>query len=396
MTDTFDSNPVGYSFDEDRWSKIKSEYNRHDWDIVIGDLDTRQIAMVKESIISMQVSYSMNMVTQLSVSMFDPGFEMLKANYFLIGRDIIYRTRALPTSNEIDNQVDVGNFASEKPNYYELKLEIGDVSVAGGGGSSPIISIQARSKPVQQMQRYKKANELKAAQAKITGKNAPIGLLQYICYSFGLKLVADPLITKTSQITVSTDAKKSSDSAWDVVSRIASDNNCAVFEVDGTLYVAKLKTLYGKWGTVNLSAAIFSPKTNTISVQNVNAIPIIYPPPAGKLAAKGMPRYEDFILVDMPNISKSDKDPYQCQASINLDRFAGTTIRPGMTVALYGIPTLSDVFLVSDVSYDEMSPNPVSVTLIKPERDTNEKDLAIQDYLVGGRYLAAEAPTTAL
>jgi hypothetical protein len=65
-----------------------------------------------------------------------------------------------------------------------------------------------------------------------------------------------------------------------------------------------------------------------------------------------------------------------------------------MTVALWGIPTLSDVFIVNDVSYDEMSINPVSVSLIKPERE--EKDLAIQDYLVGGTYLAAEAPTLAL
>ena len=112
------------------------------------------------------------------------------------------------------------------------------------------------------------------------------------------------------------------------------------------------------------------------------------------MIALGKPRYEDFILTQMPQISKSDQDPYQCQASVQLDRFSGTSLRPGMTVALWGIPTLSDVFIVSSVDYDEMSVGTVSVSLLKPERD--DKDKAIQDYLVGGKYLAAEAPTLAL
>lgn len=376
-----------YTFDEERWNDIKSEYNKHDWDIVIGDLDTRQIAIIKESVLSMKVSYSMSEVTQLSINLIDPGFEMLKANYFSIGRDVIYRTKSMATKN------DLTQLAAPK-NYYELKLEISSVSVSGGQGSSAFIQIEARSKPIQQMKRYKNANELKAAQAKIAGKNSAIGFLQYICFSFGLELVADPLISKTSTINVSSDATKSSDSAWDVVSRIASDNNCAVFEVDGTLYVAKLKTLLGKWGTDNVVANIYNLKTNTISAENIAAVPIIYPHPNGKMIALGKPRYEDFILTQMPQISKSDQDPYQCQASVQLDRFSGTSLRPGMTVALWGIPTLSDVFIVSSVDYDEMSVGTVSVSLLKPERD--DKDKAIQDYLVGGKYLAAEAPTLAL
>jgi hypothetical protein len=376
-----------YTFDEKRWNDIKSEYNKHDWDIVIGDLDTHQVAIIKESILSMKVSYSMSEVTQLSINLIDPGFEMLKANYFSIGRDVIYRTKSMATKN------DLTQLAAPK-NYYELKLEISSVSVSGGQGSSAFIQIEARSKPIQQMKRYKNANELKAAQAKITGKNSAIGFLQYICFSFGLELVADPLISKTSTINVSSDATKSSDSAWDVVGRIASDNNCTVFEVDGTLYVAKLKTLLGKWGTDNVVANIYNLKTNTISAENIAAVPIIYPHPNGKMIALGKPRYEDFILTQMPQISKSDQDPYQCQASIQLDRFSGTSLRPGMTVALWGIPTLSDVFIISSVDYDDMSVDTVSVSLLKPERD--DKDKAIQDYLVGGKYLAAEAPTLAL
>jgi hypothetical protein len=156
----------------------------------------------------------------------------------------------------------------------------------------------------------------------------------------------------------------------------------------------KLKTLLGKWGTEIVTANMYNLKTNTISSEVINAIPILYPPPYGKMIALGKPRYEDFILTQIPQISKSDKDPYQCQADIFVDRFAGTSLRPGMTVALWGIPTLSDVFIINSVTYDEMSVNPVSVTLIKPERD--DKDKAIQDYLVGGKYFAAEAPTLVL
>jgi hypothetical protein len=376
-----------YAFDKERWDDIKSEYNKHDWDVVIGDLDTRQIAIIKESILSIKVSYSMSEMTQLSITLIDPGFEMLKANYFSIGRDVIYRTKSIATKSDFSQRI-------TPQSYNELKMEIGSVTVSGGQGSSAFIQIEARSKPVQQMKRYKNANELKAAQAKIKGKNSAIGFLQYICFSFGLELVADPLISKTSSINVSSDATKSSDSAWDVVGRIAGDNNCAVFEVDGTLYVAKLKTLLGKWGTDSVIANMYNLKTNTISAENINAVPIIYPHPNGKMIALGKPRYEDFILTQMPQISKSDQDPYQCQASIQLDRFSATSLRPGMTVALWGIPTLSDVFIINSVDYEEMSVGTVQVSLIKPERD--DKDKAIQDYLVGGRYLAAEAPTLAL
>ena len=383
-----------YQFDEKRWNDIKSEYNKHQWDIVIGDLDTRQVAIIKESILSMQVSYSMTDVTQLSISLIDPGFEMLKANYFTIGRDIIYRTKSIATTNRIDNKNDQPGQQIQSKNYYELKLEISSMNISQGPGMSPAITIMARSKPVQQMRRYKNANELKTAQAKISGKNSAIGFLQYLCLSFGLDLVADPLISKTSSINVSSDATKSSDSAWDVASRIASDNNCAIFEVDGTLYVVKLKTLLGKWGTESVTANMYNLKTNTISSEVINAIPILYPPPYGKMIALGKPRYEDFILIGLPDIAKSDQDPYQCQASIQLDRFAATSLRPGMTVALWGIPTLADVFIINSVTYDEMSVNPVSVSLMKPERD--DKDKAIQDYLVGGKYFAAEAPTLVL
>lgn len=379
---------------QNRWDAVKSEYNKHDWDVVIGDLDTRQIAMIKESILSMQVSYSMSAVTQLSMSIIDPGFEMLKANYFIVGRDVIYRSKSIAFMDEFNDKKNQPGEQIKLQNYYELKLEIGEVSVSQGSGASPIISIQARSKPVQQMKRYKNANELKAAQAKITGKNSARSFLQYICDSFGLNLVSDPLISKTPSINVSSDSTKSSDSAWDVVGRIASDNNCAIFEVDGTLYVVKLKTLLGIRGTDRVTANIFNLETNTISEQTIIAIPILYPPPNGKMAALGKPSYEDFILTGIPTISKSDQDPYQCQATISLDRFSATSLRPGMTVALWGIPTLSDIFIISEVSYEEMSVNPVQVSLMKPERD--QKDKAIQDYLVGGKYFAAEAPTLVL
>ena len=144
-----------YAFDKERWDDIKSEYNKHDWDVVIGDLDTRQIAIIKESILSIKVSYSMSEMTQLSITLIDPGFEMLKANYFSIGRDVIYRTKSIATMNGLNEKNDQPGTQVAAQNYYELKLEIGSVTVSGGQGSSAYIQIEARSKPVQQMKRYK-------------------------------------------------------------------------------------------------------------------------------------------------------------------------------------------------------------------------------------------------
>jgi len=153
-----------YKFSEERWDAIKSEYSKHEWDIVIGDLDTGQIAIIKESILSMQVSYSMSEVTQLSISLIDPNFEMLKANYFIIGRDVLYRSKNIAEMKRLNEENDHNGKQIKPKNYYELKLEISEVSVDQGPGSSPVITINARSKPIQQMKRYKNANELKAAQ----------------------------------------------------------------------------------------------------------------------------------------------------------------------------------------------------------------------------------------
>ena len=59
-----------------------------DWELLFGDLTTGIMEEIKSSIISINVSYSMTLVTQLSVEIVDTNFDLLRNNYFIVGRDV--------------------------------------------------------------------------------------------------------------------------------------------------------------------------------------------------------------------------------------------------------------------------------------------------------------------
>jgi len=53
-------------------------------------------------------------------------------------------------------------------------------------------------------------------------------------------------------------------------------------------------------------------------------------------------------------------------------RMNGTSLRPGMTVFVDGIPSFVGYYLINTVDYDELSPNPVSISFMTPERDPKD------------------------
>lgn len=351
------------------------------WDLLFGDLATAQMARIREAITSLSVSYSTSMCTQLTIELIDPNFEMLKSNYFIVGRDIVYRSKSFPTPGEVQIQL-----ASLYGNLVHL-FEIASVEVRSSSGSSPAISIQARTKAVQQMKRDKNPGSIKGKSSDYVAFAAQI---------YGLK----PLIEKTSKSRQINKASgdRQADSTWDVLSNLAGDAKFMLYETDGMLFFCSMDFLMGRWGVVSMKHDQYTDSKNKKIQSPINVIPMAWPPFTGSdrerkfYEAGGIQdrwpgisttKYDAIILpTTMPTLRRSDNDPFVVSGSASVDRAAGTSLRPGMTIALGGIPTFEDIYMITGVNFDHFSTNPVNIEFSKPEREGKY----IQTYAVGPTF----------
>jgi hypothetical protein len=70
---------------------------------------------------------------------------------------------------------------------------------------------------------------------------------------------------------------------------------------------------------------------------------------------------------------------------MSLDRHNAMVLRPGMTIYVDGVPTFEDFYLITEVSFEHMSTNPVQISFKKPEReDKNIVDIPLGFINSGG------------
>lgn len=341
------------------------------WDILFGDLATGQMARVRDAIVSVNVSYSSTMCTQLQIELIDTNFEMLDSDYFLVGRDIVYRSKAFAT-------FDGSNFAKldNKGRLIHL-FEIASVEVRPSSGSSPSIVVQARTKAVQQMKRDKDPGSIKGKSSDFVINAAK---------KFGLLPIVQKT-TKSRQINKAS-GDRQADSTWDVLSNLANDAKFMLFETDGMLFFCSMDYLMGRWGVTQQEHTMFTNSQNKPVVSPINVVPLFWPPlqegdierrVTGKLTEDDKWRLTDGSLspkfdgllrpLQMPTVRRSDNDPFVVSGSASVDRYAGIMMRPGMTLFFLGIPTFTDIYMISDVTFDHFSAQPVSLEFTRPERE---------------------------
>ena len=119
----------------------------------IGDLTTKQMSTVASNLLTLNISYTMDMASQLSFTVIDPGFEMASNNYFIIGRDVVYESTAISKIKIADSPETTGTPIINRLRHI---YEIASVSVQQQGSSSPQFSVEAMPKAIQQMKRDKK------------------------------------------------------------------------------------------------------------------------------------------------------------------------------------------------------------------------------------------------
>jgi hypothetical protein len=326
--------------------------------IIIADIPNIQsgaFADISSLVTQLSVNYSMDMASQLSFEIVDPGLKMAAQNFFILGRDIIYETQSL-------GRIDDGSSTAVLTRQL---FEISSVTASQGAGGSPSFAIDCYSKAVQQMKRDKQPSTVKGQGTEF---------IRQAARKYGLKFFGQET-TKKQQITKAS-GEKQAESLWDVMKRLADDAKFVLFEVDGTLVFASEKYLLHKWGINSRTVPKFTTDSKGIKKQTGTTsqkwIPLQFPNESTANSTYiGTPGY--FKLTEYPQIRKSDNDPYAADGSCTVERINGTQIRPGMTAYVGNVPNMSGFYLIESVSFDEMSSNPVSVSFRTPTRD-EQKD----------------------
>jgi len=327
--------------------------------IYFGDLATKVSEDISKSILSARVSYSTKMVTEITLEIFDSGFKFGANNYFNIGRDVLFVTKSIRSVTPLnDMTINVG--------FRALKMEVADITVSQSQGVNPIWQVKCRTKAIQQMKRDKKSGSFPNTNGTEFVKQA--------ARKYGLDFVGE-VTTKSKNITKASGTQQA-DSLWSVIQNLASQAQFECFEVDGVLYFASMKWLMHKWGSHSMTFDRKIKDTTTGRTKTTKVLHRFVPLVPGSTG-------QDFETMSIPEMHKGDNDPLEANGSANIARASGVVLRPGMTVFVGGIPTFVGYYLITAVDYEELSPDPVSITFATPERDPKVKITGLQ---VGAMY----------
>lgn len=356
------------------WSLSRQNRGPYQRKILIADLpNLANNAFTDISTLATQisVSYTMDMASELSFEIVDPNLQMAEKNYFTLTRDVIYQTQTL------------GRIQPYEPNivFVQQLFEIANVSVSQGPGGSPNFSVKCYTKAIQQMKRDRKI----ASSIKGTGTQ----FVRNAATKFGLAFYGQQT-SKSQQIKSS--GSKQADSLWDIMQRLAGDAKFVLFETDGILIFGSEEWLIDKWGnnSITVPNMVFDEKKGTKvqkGTKQKRYISLQFPN-SGKnyIGRDGI-----FKLTGYPSITKSDNDPREADGSCTVEKINGTQIRPGMTAYVGNIPWMSGYYLIDSVSYNEMSPDPVSVSFRTQKRD--EEKYKKKELPVGVKYIQTYADT---
>ncbi len=306
----------------------------------LGEIGSDRNAQISKNIINASVDLTSTMTSQLSLIVYDPGFKMMKANYFQLRRPVSYRGLA-----------------------WEIAAAVADRAP----GAPDTVKLQCRSGAIQRMRRDKGAK---------TWNLSASGFASAIADEFGLKKFIQKSAGGGSITRQSGD--NADESTWDVLTRVASDNEFVCFESYGVLYFTSEEFLVERQPGI---------------VVDVDAPP----------DAPWYPYSWQFTA--------SDDDWRGSNASLLLPRENAKKLRPGMSVqflnvGVFGptntsyvedVQTLEDdsapitrKYLITQIKWTEGENNPVQVmarTIVETDDTAGDTSVGTGVYTYGSRVL---------
>lgn len=301
---------------EDLAAAVKAASSTKQWfpyTIIVGDLTTSQNDEIQESVKLVSVSMTTDLTTQVTLEVQDPGLKMHNAGYFVIRRPV---------------------------QYGDLALEVATVNVRVSSNDTEMVEVYCRTAAIQKMKRAKgKANFGKISPTEFAKNQATASGLGF----FGSSSPAKAAIVRTLD-------ENKAESTWDVLSRLAGEQNFTLFESGGILYFA----------------------TEEDMVKRQTDFTLTWP------ANPSDPLY----MFDL-DLQRSDDEDMGATLDASIAREAGVTIRPGMVVKLEGIDYFDEKMMVTDVEYDAAAfddglgdaiSDPVTIRARTPEETKDVKE----------------------
>jgi cell wall-associated NlpC family hydrolase len=274
-------------------------------------------AEIAEVVTDASLSWSTTEVTQLSLTVNDPGFVLWRKGIFAKGVALLYR----------------------EPGMKDVELRISATSLDGGAGGLGGFTVLARSKGVQALRRRRGP--------KVMKKASPTDFVKAECKAVGLEVVAQSTATR-GQVARDVPAKGDEDSqgadkpsSWTTFLRLAEEVGFVCFEFMGTVYFGKPTWLIE---------------------QDKEPVQVALPLPGSE---------EAWMSRTMPTIDDSEDASAPVSVSgIELEPGRLGEVRPGGALRLRGLPPFNDKYLITSVTLPLLGTAGIDVsaeTPINPE-----------------------------
>jgi len=188
-------------------------------DLAIGEVHNNVQSEITEAVMELGVDLSLDMTTEMSFTVFDPDFRMLRNNYFQVRRPV---------------------------SFQGYDYEIAQIQMDRQGGGLDTVKITARSLPIQRMRRETGAASWDTISPSLFAK--------LMADEWGLKMFIQDSGEKVGITRQQGD--NIDESTWDVLQRLAADLEFLVFESYGVLYFTSEEFLVQRQPgiTINLFA----------------------------------------------------------------------------------------------------------------------------------------------
>lgn len=258
---------------------------------------------VREVVTDSKFSASTSAVTQVSLSVTDPKFELLASGIFKTG---------VPVS------------------FGAYKMQVTAVETVAGSDGAGAITVACRSAVVAKLK--------KRTGTKVYADVSPTTFVHEECKAVGAKFVGQK---SASRKQVARDVKKKGEddtgekpSSWTTFQRLAGELGFVCFEVAGTVFFGKPTWLIKRTG-----------------------VGIV------KVAWGGS---EEFAPLSVPNCRRSLDSDEGTTISFELPKERAASVQPGMKLVLSGIPTFNGDYLITSVDHPLAGTATVSVQAATP------------------------------
>lgn len=331
---------------------------------------------ISQNVININVEYTVNGCSQLSIEIADENLRMFQANYFQISTPILFQ----------------GGDAD--PRGLGETFRISSIEVTQSDEGFYLVRLECRTKAVQEMKEDKTPQSYKSS----TG----FEFARKVASKFKLEPYIEE-IKGVKQSTIKVKAKNNKDSVWDVLLRAAQDINFLCFVSNGRLFFGSPQWLLGRWGFETVEGVKLETFEGKTVRRDLNFVPLLYP----HESFRGVdPESKRLLLLRAPSIRRSEDSVKESEGSAEIwggpkygvGEGSAYRLRAGMTV----MPRLlvdgrnvfldaegrkigkdqgfDNAYLVTSVKYQFGQPEPISIAYatvdkLSPEekRKMNEK-----------------------